>query len=286
MNPNLAGLFAIAIFSIGTLLIALLKEIPSFQLGFISFTLGAFSIMAFEKIQGKNLVDAWKQPLSHYIFVTLGIGGYTTLLLISFKGAPAFEVNILNYLWPLLLTLFSGLLYKQSLKPVQIAGILLGCIGAFLLFLPSGGEGIFTNLKPGHGFAILAAFVWAFYSARARVKHYPVSLVAPAMLISALFCLICHLIFEETVFPPWQTGIVILLFGITRFCYALWDFGIRRGNQMLLASLAYFVPLLSTALFVLFGFAPSSPLIGLGGALIILGCLIVNSAQLKNLVRK
>ncbi len=73
MNPNVSGLLAIAIFSTGTLLMSLLKAIPIFQLGFIAFMLGAFSINVLEKTLGRDVRAVWKQPFSSYVFVTFGV---------------------------------------------------------------------------------------------------------------------------------------------------------------------------------------------------------------------
>ena len=48
--------------------------------------------------------------------------------------APPAEAGLMNYLWPLLIVLFSSLLPGEKLKAHHIIGALLGLVGTVLLF--------------------------------------------------------------------------------------------------------------------------------------------------------
>src|ERR671910_241197 len=101
----------------------------------------------------------------------LGIGGlfgYHALYFLALRLAPPAEAGLINYLWPLLIVLFSALLPGERLKPHHVIGALLGLCGTIVLV----GSG--TNLQfaadklPGYAAAFVAAFIWATYSVMSR----------------------------------------------------------------------------------------------------------------------
>ena len=91
----------------------------------------------------------------------LGVGGlfgYHFFYFLAFRLAPqaAVEVNLLNYLWPLLIVLFSALLPGHRLKPGHVLGGLLGLAGTALLVTGK-----------GRGLSIEAAYLPGYLSAAA-----------------------------------------------------------------------------------------------------------------------
>ena len=64
---------------------------------------------------------------------TLALFGYHALYFIALKRAPAVEANLLNYLWPLLIVVFAGLVGGVTVRAGQWAGTLLGLVAAALL---------------------------------------------------------------------------------------------------------------------------------------------------------
>jgi drug/metabolite transporter (DMT)-like permease len=73
------------------------------------------------------------------------------------------EANLLNYSWPLLIVLFSGLIGGLRLGAQRLLGVAMGAAGAVLLLA---GEGTAFPAEAWLGFAcaIAAALVWALYS--------------------------------------------------------------------------------------------------------------------------
>ena len=76
----------------------------------------------------------------------------------------------MNYLWPLLIVLFSALLPGERLAPQHIVGALLGLAGTVLLFAGNTGGGFAPGQMPGLAAALVAAFVWATYSVLSRAE--------------------------------------------------------------------------------------------------------------------
>ncbi|MCB1532096.1 MAG: EamA family transporter [Alphaproteobacteria bacterium] len=286
MNPNLAGFLALIIFSVGTLLIALSRSVPTFELLFITFLLGSLSVTLAQKLRGYDVRESWRQSTANFFFVTFGIGLYSFLLVPAFQRAPAFEANILNYLWPLLLVIFSSFVKKTLPKPLQIGGLLCGALGMVFVFMPEADQNIFNTFNLGHILAIGAAVVWALYSAMAQTKTYPVGLTAPVMAFCAFLALCLHLAFEHFVWPGFEVAIAVILLGLGRVSFALWDYGVKNGDHVLLSSLSYFVPLLSVLLFIIFGFKPATANVAIGGAFVVLGCVLANAHQIKKVLRR
>lgn len=286
MNPTLSGIIALFIFSIGTILVALSGDIPPFQLSFLMFFSGTITIWFYFRKAGTDFRGKLKAPISQYMVMFLGVGIYSILLNIAFKTAPAFEINMLNYLWPILLVLFAKLLKKQCLRATELLGMILGFVGMCVIFMPQD-EALFAHVGTGHVLIILAAVVWAFYSAFVSEKHYSVVLLIPVMAFSGCVSFVLHVLFEQTIWvQSASVWIAVLVLCLTRFCFALWDYGMRKGDQMLLNSLSYFLPLLSSLYFIAFGLTPARAGVAIGGALIVAGCVIVNIHHLKRLMKR
>ena len=69
----------------------------------------------------------WQIPLGTLAVGVGGIFGYHFFYFRAFALAPAVEVNLINYLWPLLIVVLSPLLLKgYRLRPNHVIGALLG----------------------------------------------------------------------------------------------------------------------------------------------------------------
>ena len=91
-----------------------------------------------------------KQPLVAWVVGVGGLFGYHALYFLALRFAPPAEAGLLNYLWPLLIVLFSSLLPGERLAPHHIIGALLGLAGTVLLFAGNA-RGIRARPDPGPG---------------------------------------------------------------------------------------------------------------------------------------
>jgi drug/metabolite transporter (DMT)-like permease len=210
--------------------------------------------------------------------------GYHALYFLALRFAPPAEAGLLNYLWPLLIVLFSSLLPGEHLARHHIIGALLGLAGTVLLF--AGNTGSFApGQVPGLIAAFVAAFVWASYSVMSRrLKAVPTDAVAGFCLATALLAALVHMLVESTVWPetPLQWCAVIGL-GIAPVgaAFYAWDIGMKRGDIRVLGAASYATPLLSTMFLILAGFAKASANIALAALLIAGGGLIAAKDLLK-----
>ncbi|HEY0850993.1 MAG TPA: EamA family transporter [Bradyrhizobium sp.] len=280
MSPRTAtliGLSAILMWSLLAVLTVATGTIPAFQLAAMTFAIGA--LVAFASFLFRpSAFAALKQPLVAWVVGIGGLFGYHALYFLALRFAPPAEAGLLNYLWPLLIVLFSSLLPGERLLGHHIVGALLGLAGTVLLLMGGGGSGFEAGQLPGLAAAFVAAFVWASYSVMSRrLKAVPTDAVAGFCLATAVLAAIVHVLVEKTVWPqtPGQwLAIAALGVGPVGAAFFTWDIGMKRGDIRVLGAASYATPLLSTAFLILAGFAKPTATIAIAAILIAGGGLI------------
>jgi drug/metabolite transporter (DMT)-like permease len=277
------GLIGVAMWSITTVMFAYIHSVPPMQVSALIFFFGWVTMTIFQLARGEDIASYWKRPAKDYLFWLSTAGFYTVLITIALRTTPVFEANILNYLWPVLLIVFAATINKEKVTPVQYLGGFIGFAGAITVFLPANGQAAFADFQLGHALSLFSAAIWAFYSAVAKRVTYPVGFLGPVFLVYALIAAALHFAFEKTVMPDNLEWIIVLILGFGRISYVMWDYGMKHGDVILLASLSYFLPLITSFLLWALGFGPHGPMMALGAVMIIASCLIVNSHNLKQL---
>jgi drug/metabolite transporter (DMT)-like permease len=280
MNPRTAtliGLTAILMWSLLSVLTVATGKIPAFQLAAMTFGIGA--AVAFTSFLFRPAAfSAIKQPLVAWAVGVGGLFGYHALYFLALRFAPPAEAGLLNYLWPLLIVLFSSLLPGERLASHHIIGALLGLAGTVLLLAGNTGGGIAPSQLPGLAAAFLAAFVWAGYSVMSRkLKAVPTDAVAGFCLATALLAALVHSMVETTVWPETMgqwLAIIALGVGPVGAAFFVWDIGMKRGDIRVLGAASYATPLLSTAFLILAGYAQATATIAIAAILIAGGGLI------------
>lgn len=283
-NPSIhrtatfTGFLSILLWSTLALLTALSGDIPPFQLTAMTFFL-AFLIGAAAFIKAGCGFSCLRQPPAVWINGILGLFGYHALYFMALKSAPAIEASLINYLWPVLIVLFSAFLPGERLRWFHALGVGLGFLGVGVLLLGSGALQLNTQYLPGYALALSCAVIWALYSVNSRrYNAAPTLLVGAFCGVTALLSLICHLLFEQTVLPTLTEWIPVLLLGAgpVGLAFFAWDVGVKNGNIRLLGALSYIAPLLSSVLLILFGRATFTWSL-LGACALIIGGSVVAS---------
>jgi drug/metabolite transporter (DMT)-like permease len=283
-TATLIGLTAILMWSLLAVLTVATGKIPAFQLAALTFAIGA--LVGFLTWLGRpGAARALRQPPLAWMVGVGGLFGYHALYFLALRFAPPAEAGLLNYLWPLLIVMFSALLPGERLAAHHIVGALLGLAGTVLLFAGSSGGGFTPDQVPGLIAAFVAAFVWAAYSVMSRrLKSVPTDAVAGFCLATALLAAAVHGLVEVTVWPdrPAQwLAIIALGIGPVGAAFYAWDIGMKRGDIRVLGAASYATPLLSTAFLILAGFATPSASIAIAALLIAGGGLIAAKDMLR-----
>jgi drug/metabolite transporter (DMT)-like permease len=284
MKANLYALAAICLWaSLATLGVAL-KHVPPFLLTGISLALG--SVLAWPFVLRDR--RQWSIAPS-----TLGLGvstlfGYHFLLFLGLRLAPAVEVNLINYLWPLLIVVLAPLyLPAIRLRGHHLAAAGLGFGGAILAIW--GGRQVAddsvysASVVPGLGYllALGSAFLWANYSLqtkRAAItgKRFPTAAIGLFGLVSGLLSLICHWLLEWPVQLNAQDWLLLLAMGLGPLgaAFFLWDKALKLGDVRHVGILSYLTPLASTLLLMQITGRAMSWSVALAAAMIVGAALI------------
>jgi drug/metabolite transporter (DMT)-like permease len=276
-TATLIGLTAILMWSLLAALTVATGRIPAFQLAAMTFAIGGL-VGCLTWIGRWEAIFSLRQRPAAWIVGVGGLFGYHALYFLALRFAPPAEAGLLNYLWPLLIVLFSSLLPGERLAPHHVIGALLGLAGTVLLFAGNSISGFAPGQLPGLAAAFVAAFVWAAYSVLSRrLKSVPTDAVAGFCLATSLLAALVHGVVEDTVWPDtlvqWL-AIAALGIGPVGAAFYAWDVGMKRGDIRVLGAASYATPLLSTAFLVLAGFAEVSANIAIAAVLIAGGGLI------------
>lgn len=264
MSPaTFAGCGALVLWAFLALLSRLAAGIPPLQLTAMGFGIGGAIGLAVVLARGRG--GALRQGPLAWVHGVGGLFGYHALYFLAFALAPAVEVNLINYLWPLLIVLLSAPIRGMRLGPARLAGVGLGFAGCLLIVGP--GASFPPEAIPGFLAAAGCAVVWSVYSVTAGTRPLagvPTEAVAGFCLATAALAAVLHLAFEETVAPGGGEWLAVLGLGLgpVGAAFFLWDVGMKRGDPRLLGTLAYAVPVASTILLVLAGEGEPSLRIG------------------------
>ena len=273
MHPNLYALGAIALWASLAALGVLLQHVPPFLLTGLSLVIG--SVLALPALL--RSWPHWRQWRIAPAALALGVFtlfGYHFFLFIALRMAPAVEVNLVNYLWPLLMVVLAPLyLPGVALRPVHWLAAALGFAGAALAILSASeaatgtaslntAMGLATGPKMspllGYALALASAVIWANFSlqtrrAALRGQHVPTAAIGLFGLISGVLSLLCYAALEPPVALSARDGLLLTMMGLGPLgaAFFLWDKALKLGDARQIGILSYLTPLGSTALLML-----------------------------------
>ena len=274
---TIAGCGAIALWSTLGLLSRAAAAVPPLQLTAMAFTVSAALGLGLLAARGELAV--LRQRPVVWLHGVAGLFGFHAFYFAALAWAPPAEANLINYLWPLLIVLFSATLPGMALNRWHFLGVACGVAGCVLLL--GGGAGLTAAAAPGYLMALGSAVTWAVYSVLARrLAAVPTGAVVGFCAATAVLAALCHLGFETTVTPDFAVLLTVLVLGIgpVGAAFFLWDFGMKRGDPRLLGTLAYATPVVSTLLLVAGGYASLTPAVLGAAGLVALGGLVAAKA--------
>lgn len=268
------GSLAVLIWATLALFTTATGAIPPFQLVAMAFAIAFILALAKWLVRGQSVIAQLRWPAKVWLVGVGGLFGYHALYFLALKSAPPAPANLVNYLWPLCIVLLAVPLAGETLRWWHMGGVMLGLIGTGLVLL-AGAE---VAYEPSHLVGYLAALgcalTWGLYSVLSRrFGDVPTDAVGGFCGAAALLALVCHSLFETTVWPE-STGqwlaVAILGIGPAGGAFFLWDIGVKRGDIRALGALSYAAPVLSTLLLVIFDRAELS-------VALVAACLLVTA---------
>ena len=256
---TLVGFTAVLMWALLALMSAASGSVPPFQLAAMTFLIGGLMGAVTWPFR-KGAVAALWQGWQVWLLGVGGLFGYHFVYFSAIRAAPAVEVSLIAYLWPLFLVVFSAFLPGERLKVHHLAGVALGLAGAAIIITGGQGLSLSNGLETGHLLAFACSLIWSGYSVLSRrFGNVSTDAVAGFCLATAFLSAICHVTFETTVWPAdalqWAAVLGLGLLPVGAAFYT-WDYGVKHGDIMVLGAASYASPLLSTLVLVVAGFAP------------------------------
>jgi drug/metabolite transporter (DMT)-like permease len=257
-SATLIGFTAVLMWALLALLSAASGSVPPFQLAAMTFLIGGLMGAVTWPFR-KGAMSALRQSWQVWLLGVAGLFGYHFVYFSAIRAAPAVEVSLIAYLWPLFLVVFSAFLPGERLRVHHVVGVVLGLAGAVLIITRGKGFSLGDGFTSGHALAFLCSLIWSGYSVLSRrFGEVSTDVVAGFCIITALLSAICHLLFETTVWPAdatqWAAVLGLGLLPVGAAFYT-WDYGVKHGDIMVLGAASYASPLLSTLVLVAAGFA-------------------------------
>tara|TARA_Y100000588_G_C14229480_1_gene914627 strand:+ start:1243 stop:2160 length:918 start_codon:yes stop_codon:yes gene_type:complete len=272
--PTFIGYCALIFWALSAPFVVKIKHLPVFET--LSVVFSVSFIFSATKLTLCKQWSTLKQPWILGFVGLIGIYGNDILYITAFQHAPAAHADLINYLWPIMVILFTGFLPNENLTLRHILAAASGFAGVYVL-IHNQNDGFNPDYILGYFLAFMDAVVWSLYTLVAR--HYgksPVEMIGVYCGIGAIISIIVHLQTETFLLPSIEQWCILVSMGLCTQClaYFFWDFGIKKGNFKMLTILAYANPVLSVFFLILFGMADTSHELFIACVLVTIGGII------------
>lgn len=164
------------------------------------------------------------------------------------KGNPT-EILVIQYLWPALIPIFSIFLLKEKLDNRTIIAVLLGFLGAVLVFTKGNIDNISFNNLTVLSIVFIGAIAFALFSVLSKKdisQNVQVGIFL-AFLWATVFSFFTMIFTDGFQSLSGNTLIILLLNGvfINGLSYLLWVYALSKSEANKIAPLVYMSPILS-----------------------------------------
>jgi len=262
-----------------------LKEINNYQLLFYVSIIGVISLLVVNFYQRKlGLLLTYKK--SDYLRMVgmgfLGIFLYYIFLYGSFTLAPAGQVNVVNYLWPVFIIIFSIPILKEKYNYKTILAILLSFFGALVAFTKGNITSFSNEYALGYLLAVSGAVCYGLFSVFGKKYEYDkYSSMFVYFISAAIFIIPTSLIVSGFIIPKSLSTIIaiIALGGVNNsITFVFWFKALKLGDTHKIANIIYVVPFIAMIWTYILNSEPISYYSVIGLILIVTGIII----QVKN----
>lgn len=248
---TLLGFLAILSWSCYGALIILARGTPPYLALAVFISVAAATLLIRRAILRRGFRELVTVPLSTLILGVVGLLGSNAFFVLAIAaGTDAVAVSIISFAWPILMV---GLVVACGITRISgwdALALALGFAGMAVTALQGGT----MALHWGMVLAFCGALCWAVYSGlRKRVPAGPQDLMASVLVVSAFLAWGLHVVSGEPLVLTRDSLVALVLVGILPVGLAnlMWDLGVRHGDTVLLAGLAFIEPVASAGIIVL-----------------------------------
>ena len=290
------GLFALLVWSCSVAVIRGLSESVGTMTGAtLAAALGGVVTLGYAWLRGQSPRAMLGLPKRYLLvcgalFVACVISLYAAVGLAP-NRSTTLVVGLVNYLWPALTVALSVPLLGRRARWTLAVGCVVAVGGTALALLgqPEFQWGEFRRqgwaLALPVALAAVAAGTWGFYCNLVKRWGRPDAGAVPLFVLATAggMALLRMAFPDAAMHPPgWQpqwsfkacAELGVLALASQAAAYALWDFGMRRGNHVLLSLASYFVPIGSVIVASFYLNVVPGPMLAGGFVLVVAGALI------------
>ncbi len=185
----------------------------------------------------------------------IGLFLYSALYYYGLSQLSSQEACILNYLWPIMLVLFSCIILKERMTAMKAIAMVCSFIGIIILSMGNGSIAV-GNKGLGIASCIIAAACYGLFSVLNKKTDFNQNITMMIIWLVVAVCAMILGIVTETWIPIKGTqwlGILWLGIVIDAVAYLLWALALRgTENTAKIANLAYLTPFLSVLVSAVF----------------------------------
>ena len=159
------------------------------------------------------------------------------------------EAMVLNFTWPVTLTILSIFILKQHIGWRSIAAILISFIGIIIIATKGNVAELRFSNPDGVALALGSTFIWSlFWIVNIRDKRDEVLKLFLNFLFGTFYILVACLILDMLILPPWQAMIGVTYIGLFEMgiAYVFWLKGLQLSSTTAkVSNLIFLAPFIS-----------------------------------------
>jgi drug/metabolite transporter (DMT)-like permease len=216
-------------------------------------------------------------PWYVWLIVIVGLVGSSGFFYTALNYAPAAQVVVITYSWPLLFAIASDVYSGRRPSPLTLIGLLIGFAGIYVMQGTSHSPS--THAWLGYACGLASGLCWVGYSLLFQMYKRPIASAYPAFFTTAaVTALVLQIASGGLVWPSssvaWLASIALGIgpFGLG---FIAWGYIVQHGNPHVVPVLPYGVPIVAAITLIMAGHSQPSLSLFAGCALVIAACVVV-----------
>ncbi len=279
----LAALFAVVLWGAMPVLRSQAAAVPPLQMTAIALTCAALVEFARGRlVESRPAETGTPVPWLRLSGLAVSLVGAIAFYFLALNLAPAAQVTLVTYTWPLMFVSASEILTRGRVRSVVLAGgtvAFAGCAALVLGDAQAGSVGLGT--LSGYLLGLASGACWVVYSLLLRHGRTLGPGAWPRVFaLGAGAAALLHLAAEATLWPlPVHALAISAAIGVGPYglAFVAWAYGVRRGPARSVGLLAYAVPLVASALLIAIGASEPGWPFALGTAAVLSGVGLANA---------
>jgi drug/metabolite transporter (DMT)-like permease len=267
----------------------LLLNLNNLQVLFFTSFIASISLFIISLTQNKIRVIKGYKFKDYLKFAYMGFIGiflYYVFFYGALKYLPAQEASVINYLWPIIVLIFAGIILREKFTLRKFLGIILSFIGVFIV----GTRGNifsfhFSNLT-GILLAIAGAVSYGLFSVLGKKYDYErFTSMLFYFIFTFIFVAIAVLIFSSipNISVPQLAGLLWLGIFPSGLGFVFWFLALKYGETAKMSNIIYLTPFVSL-IYIHFLVSEKILLSSIIGLILIIMGILIQSTR-KNILR-